>query len=302
MPHSPPSPTPPSSARRSPPQPSPDPARRPPQPERHAHRDPLDLPDPAHAVEDLAPPEDVVAEPVIAQPWLRRRRWLRRFGPLAAILLMLATVLIFDLHRHVSFETLRTHRAVLVDLIEAHLALAALAYLALYIAAVTLSLPVAAVLSISGGFLFGFALGGALAVSGATLGAILIFLAARTALGDSLRRRAGPWLHRLEAGFQANAFSYLMSLRLMPLLPFWLVNLVPALLGVPLRTFALATLLGSMPAILVFASVGNGMGAALDRGDAATLGIMLSPEILLPLLALAALSLLPVLVRMVRSR
>ena len=109
-------------------------------------------------------------------------------------------------------------------------------------------------------------LGMALVLVGATAGAIGIFLAARHTLGDFLRAKAGPAIRRMEAGFRDNAFSYLMVLRLVPVFPFWLVNLVPAFLGVSLRTYAAATFLGIIPGSFVYCGVGNGLGAVFDAG------------------------------------
>jgi uncharacterized membrane protein YdjX (TVP38/TMEM64 family) len=221
------------------------------------------------------------------------RRWL----PLALLIVALAVVYATGLHRHLSLTTLKSHRDALQSFVAAHPLAAPLAYMLVYAAAIALSVPGGLFLTLAGGFLFGTWLGAGWAVLGATAGAVAVFLIARTAIGSSLRRRAGPWLQKLEAGFRADAFHYLLVLRLIPLLPFWLVNLVPALLGVPVRTFALATLLGIIPATLVFASVGNGLGAILDRGQEPDLGLILEPPVLLPLLGLAALALLPVLYR-----
>jgi uncharacterized membrane protein YdjX (TVP38/TMEM64 family) len=221
------------------------------------------------------------------------RRWL----PLALLLAALAAVYATGLHRHLSLGTLKSHRDALQGFVAAHPLTAPLAYTLVYAAAVALSVPGGLVLTLAGGFLFGTWLGAGWAVLGATTGAVAVFLIARSAIGSSLRRRAGPWLQKLEAGFRADAFHYLLVLRLIPLLPFWLVNLVPAFLGVPVRTFALATLLGIIPATLVFASVGNGLGAILDRGQEPDLGLILEPPVLLPLLGLAVLALLPVIYR-----
>jgi uncharacterized membrane protein YdjX (TVP38/TMEM64 family) len=129
-----------------------------------------------------------------------------------------------------------------------------------------------------------------------------VFLAARTALGDFLRAKAGSGLRRMEDGFRQNAFSYLLVLRLVPIFPFWLVNLVPAFCGVSLRTYALATLIGIVPGSFVFSSVGNGLGALLDRGETPDLMIVFQWEILLPILGLALLALLPILVRKLQAR
>ncbi len=153
-----------------------------------------------------------------------------------------------------------------------------------------------------GGYLFGLWLGAAASVIGATLGAIAVFLAARTALADFLRAKTGGALKRMEDGFRRDAFSYLLVLRLVPIFPFWLVNLVPAFCGVPLRTYALATLIGIVPGSFVFASVGSGLGALLDRGETPDLKIVFQWNILLPILGLALLALLPVIVKKLQAR
>ncbi len=230
----------------------------------------------------------------------RRVARLRRASPLVLLLLVAAAVFATGAHEMLSLETLRRHRLLLVDLVAAHPAASAALYVLLYAAATALSIPGALVLTLVGGFLFGTLLATLLVVIGATTGAVLLFLIARTALGEPLRARAGPWLASLAEGFRADAFSYLLVLRLVPLFPFWLVNLVPALLGVPLRTFALATALGIVPGSLVFASVGAGLGHLLERGEEPDLDLILEPRVLLPLLGLATLALLPVLWRRLR--
>ncbi len=150
-------------------------------------------------------------------------------------------------------------------------------------------------MTLAEGFLSGTWLGGSLAVAGATLGAVGIFLIARTALGMALRDRgAGPWLRRMEAGLRGDAFSYLLVLRLLPLFPFWLANPAPAMLGVPLSTLAAATAIGIMSATFVCAGVGSGLGAVPDHGEAPNFGLVLGPRVPLPLLGLALLALLPV--------
>ena len=144
------------------------------------------------------------------------------------------------------------------------------------------------------GFRFGAVSGTIYGIGGATVGATGLFLAARTALGEPLRARAGPSLHRLEQGFRKNALSYLLFLRLIPLFPFWLVNLVPAFLGVPLRTYVIGTAIGIIPGCFVYASVGNGLGAVFDAGETPDLGIIFKPDILIPIVGLAILALLPI--------
>ncbi|MAY68002.1 MAG: hypothetical protein CMM77_12855 [Rhodospirillaceae bacterium] len=130
----------------------------------------------------------------------------------------------------------------------------------------------------------------------------MVFLAARYAIGDFLYKKAGPFVRRMEEGFRKNAFSYLMFLRLVPVFPFWLVNLVPAFLNVGAGAFVIATILGIAPATFVFASVGSGLGAVLDSGGTPDLTIVFEPHIMGPLLGLAVLALIPVFLRRIKER
>ncbi len=222
------------------------------------------------------------------------RRGAGRFLPLAALAAGLAIFFALGLHRYLSFGALAENRDFLMRLVEDHPVTAPLAFMAVYALAVAFSIPGAVVLTIAGGFLFGTWAGGLFVVVGATIGAVGVFLAARTAFGEGLRRRAGPWIARLEAGFRENALSYLLVLRLVPLFPFWLVNLVPAFLSVPLTTYALGTFVGIIPGSFVYASVGNGLGAVFDAGGSPDLTIIFKPEILLPIVGLSLLALIPV--------
>jgi len=220
--------------------------------------------------------------------------WLRRSWPLLVLLAGLGMFLGLRLDRYVGFASLKEHRAVLLDLVARHRAAMAAGFFATYALCVAFSLPVATVLTIAGGFLFGQVQGTVLVVAGATVGATAVFLAARTAFGDTLRRRAGPWLRRMEDGFRENALSYLMVLRLVPLFPFVAVNLVPAVLGVGLRDFVLATFFGIMPASAVYVGLGVGVGSVFDQGGEVTLAGVLTPQVIAALLALACLALVPV--------
>ncbi|MDX5361126.1 MAG: TVP38/TMEM64 family protein [Alphaproteobacteria bacterium] len=230
-----------------------------------------------------------------AQPAAPGRIAMARLWPLVVLGLGLVLFLALGGPSYVSFETLRDNRADLLAWRAEHGVLAALFYVALYAAVTAFSLPVASILTLTGGFLFGWFWGGLWTVTGATLGATVLFLAARTALGESLRARAGPFLKRFEAGFRRDMWSYLFILRLVPAFPFWLVNLAPAFLGVPLHAFLVTTFLGILPGSFVFASVGAGLGAVFDRGeDPDVSGILTDPAVLLPILALIALALVPV--------
>jgi uncharacterized membrane protein YdjX (TVP38/TMEM64 family) len=227
---------------------------------------------------------------------------LRRWLPLALLAAAAGLAIAIDLHRQISFETLRDSRFVLRDWVDGRPFLAPLAFVATYVAVTAVSLPGATMMTLAGGFLFGTVAGGAYAVTGATLGAIAVFIAARGVLADRLRRRAGGALARLEDGFRRDAFSYLLVLRLVPLFPFFVVNLAAAFLGAPLRHFAAATLIGIVPGTLVFAAVGNGLGAVFDAGTEPDLSIMLSPPVMGPLVALALLALVPVAYRRFAGR
>ncbi len=217
-----------------------------------------------------------------------------------------------------SLEALIRHHAAIDAFVVSHRALGALAYAGIYAAAVMLSLPGAAFLTVCGGFLFGVVIGAAAAITGATIGAIVIFLIARTALGEPLLRRAGPRVTQLAKGFRDDAFFYLLFLRLVPAFPFFLVNLVPAFAGVKLSTFVAATVLGIIPGALVYALAGTGLGSVIAVQEAAYRACVnagdgdcrvsfdarsvLTPELVGALIALGLLALLPALVRRLRAR
>ena len=226
----------------------------------------------------------------------------KRFLPVLLLIVVAAAIYAFDLQMYLSFEALRENRNTLIGFVERNFELAALLFIVVYAVATSLSLPGGAVLSVTGGFLFGGLLGGALVVIGATIGATGIFLIARTAFGDSLRQRAGAWLNKMEEGFRENALSYLLTLRLIPLFPFFVVNLVPAFLGVRLRTYVLGTAIGIIPGALVFTFAGAGVGALFDTGEAFSASAVLSPEILAALTGLGLLALLPVVYKRYKAR
>lgn len=225
-----------------------------------------------------------------------------RWVPFAVLLSGAVLFFALGLQDYIGIEQLKAHREALTDWVLRYGLVAGLAYALAYAAMTAFSIPGGAIATIVAGFLFGLWLGTLIVLVGATIGATALFLAARTALGDLLRRRAGGALKRMEAGFRRDALSYLLVLRLVPIFPFFLVNLVPALLGVSLRVFVIGTFFGIIPGTLVYASVGNGLGALLDRGESPDLGIIFEPEILLPILGLAVLASLPIVYRRWRDR
>lgn len=231
-----------------------------------------------------------------------RRSFLRRFGPLAMLVVAIAAFFALGLDDWLSFRALRDNRDALQAFVAERYILAVVAFISIYAAATALSVPGATVLTVTGGFLFGNLQGTAWAVIGATIGATLVFLAARSALGDALRRRTGGWIKRLEDGFRENAFSYLLFLRLVPLFPFFVVNLAPAFLGVRLGTYVAATFVGIIPGGFVYAQVGHGLDSIFQAGGEPDLGDIFTADVIAAFVGLGLLALLPVAVRRIRRR
>lgn len=226
----------------------------------------------------------------------------KRLLPITVLVAGLAAFFAFDLDRFVTLDALKTHREMLQGWVETQGAVAWLIYALIYLAAVAFSIPGGAVLTIAGGFLFGPYVATVVVVLGATCGATVLFLAARYAFADYLRGKASGAMRRMEAGFNENPMSYLLILRLVPLFPFWLVNLVPAFLGVKIRTYFLSTLIGIIPGTFVYSLVGDGAGAVLDAGGDLDLGIIFEPRILAPIVGLAVLACIPIVYKRIQAR
>lgn len=209
------------------------------------------------------------------------------------------------LRDYLSFESLAAHREALLAYRDAHFVAAAVLFIMAYTGIVALSLPGATVATLTGGFLFGVFPGVLFNVSGATLGAIAIFLAAKAGFGARLAARidAGDGtVARIKRGIDENQWSVLFLIRLVPAVPFFAANLLPALVGVPLGRFVVTTFFGIMPGALVYTSVGAGLGSVFEKGETPDLGIIFEPQILLPLLGLCALAVLPMVLKVWRGR
>lgn len=238
----------------------------------------------------------------------------KRWAPLIVIAVLMVVGFSLGWHRYLSLSEFIRQRAVLQTFVSDHLMMALGSYMLIYVVAVALSLPGAVILTIAGGFLFGALSGAATTVFAATIGATLIFCAARTALAETLRRKAGPLLSKLSQGFRDNALSYLLFLRLVPAFPFWLVNIASALLDVRLRTFIVGTFVGIIPGTFAFAFVGAGLGSLIEAqeranpgcADAGTCAIdpmaLATPELLAAFAALGVLAVLPVIVKKFRRK
>ncbi len=226
-----------------------------------------------------------------------------RFGPLLVILVAVGAVFATGAHKYLSLDAISENYDVLTGFVAQNKFQAIGLFMVAYIVAVALSLPGASIFSLLGGLLFGIVTGTVVVVIAATIGATIIFLVAKTALGDSLRSRAGGFINKMEEGFNNNAFSYLLLLRLVPLFPFFIVNIVPSALGVRTPTFFLATLIGIIPGTFAYVSAGNGAAEVIRQGGDLNLGgLLTNPNILIPIVALSVLALIPIIYNAVSKK
>ncbi len=244
---------------------------------------------------------------------------LRRWGPVAVLAAAIAAVYLSGLHNYLSLSAVAENRDALQGFVADNAVLAIGAYVLIYIVVVAFSLPGAALLTILGGFLFGWFGGGAATVIAATIGATAIFLIAQTSLGDSLTRRAGPWVKSFADGFAEDAFNYMLFLRLVPVFPFWLVNIAPALFNVRLSTYVWSTLLGIIPGTFAFSIVGSGLDSIIDAQQAShqqciaekgaenctfalDAGALITPTMIAGFAALGIVALIPVVLKRLKAR
>jgi uncharacterized membrane protein YdjX (TVP38/TMEM64 family) len=235
-------------------------------------------------------------------PDRRRLRLILRFGPALLVLLAIVILVRTGVLGDLSIDNLRTHRGELIAFVRAHPAESVLAYLAVYVVTVALSLPTALILTLTGGFLFGPWLGGSAAAVGCTVGATIVFLITRLTAGDAVEARTGARVRVLAEEIRKDAFFYLLTLRLIPVMPFWLTNVAAGLIAIRVSTFFTATLIGIWPVGLIYAGVGSGLGSLFDSGQPLSVHSLITPKVLLPLAGLAVLSVLPILYQRRRGR
>jgi len=241
----------------------------------------------------------------------------RRMLPLLVLAGIAALVFSQGWHRYLSLEQIANNRDLLKGYIASNYMLTLLCYMAAYIVVCALSLPGGVFMTLLGGFLFGWLVGGFATVLAATIGAGIIFLVAKTSFGEPLAARAGPWLEKLRSGFQEDALNYLLFLRLVPLFPFWLVNLAPALLGVSLPVYLVGTFFGIIPGTFAFSFAGVGLDSVIEAQHAAFLacqaanpataqtaceftldaGALVTKELLIAFAALGGVALIPVVLK-----
>ncbi len=234
---------------------------------------------------------------------------IRRFAPVAVIVAGLVFGYLRGWHEYLSLGMLVESREMLRAFVDGNFAMAAIGYVLIYIVAVAFSFPGASLLTIGGGFMFGWFVAGVLTAIAAPIGATIIYLVARSAVGDFLvdmmKRKAGPRIRQLAEGFEEDAFSYLLSIRLAPIFPFWVINIAPAIFNVPLGTYFAATVIGILPGTFAYAFLGEGIDSVIAAqeaaGDELSVGDLVTPEITAAFVLLAVVSLIPTIVKKIRA-
>lgn len=219
---------------------------------------------------------------------------LKRYSPLIILIVGLIMFFALDGQHYLSMQMIQSNYQALLDFTHTYFWLSTLIFMLAYIIIVAFSIPGATIMTLLGGFLFGIFPGSIWVVLSATIGASLVFLAVKTAFGETLRQKAGGSIEKLRKGFEENAFNYLLTLRLIPVFPFFVINIACGVLGVRLKAFFWGTLLGIIPGSVIYVWVGTGLGYALQQGSELNMGIIFQPQFILPIIALALLSLVPV--------
>ena len=221
---------------------------------------------------------------------------LKRWGPLLVLALLMGGAFATGLHEKISLDALQDNKDLLLQHVTDAPLVTALVFIAIYILFVALSLPAATLLTLTGGFLFGTWLGTIYVVSAATIGATIIFMVAKTSLGETLREKAGGLYKRIEGNMRENAAGYLLFMRLVPVFPFFLVNIVPALFNVPVRTYIITTFFGILPGSFVFVNLGTQLATIENLSD------LVSTQTLLAFGLLGVFSLIPTLYKQFKNR
>jgi uncharacterized membrane protein YdjX (TVP38/TMEM64 family) len=230
---------------------------------------------------------------------------MRRFAPAIVIVAALGFGYSMGWQRFFTLDYLASSQSLLLNYVAENPILSRVGFFVVYALAVAVAFPAASILTIFAGFLFGWLQGGVLVAFAATLGACILFLSAKSAFGDSLRNRVGGAAKAMSEGFEKDAFSYLLFLRLAPIFPFLVINIVPALFKVPLKTYAIATLLGILPGTFAYTFLGQGLGSSLDAatksGTALNVKDLITPQLLTAFIVLALAALLPIVIKRLRK-
>ncbi|APC92228.1 putative membrane protein [Francisella sp. MA067296] len=225
-----------------------------------------------------------------------------KFLPLAFLIIGIIAFFSFGGQNYLSLNELKENYQSIIAFTNSHFLLSILFFSCAYIAVVALSIPGATIMTLLGGLLFGLLLGSFVVVVAATLGASVVFFAVRTALGDFLKTKAKRSIEKMRRGFEKDVFNYLLVLRLIPIFPFFIINISAGLLGVKFRDFFWATFLGIIPGSVVYIWVGTSFAYVIQQGDEVNLGIILEPQFILPIIALAILSVVPVFIKKLNKK
>lgn len=261
--------------------------------------------------------QTITSEPAVMQA--NKNSSLKKWLPLIILVIAIGLSYVTGLHKYLSLTKVAENREFLTSFVAENWVAALALFMLIYAIATTLSLPGGALLTIIGGFMFGWFVAGTATVIAATAGATLVFLIARSSLGDFMTRKAGPFVKKLSDGFNEDATSYMFFLRLVPVFPFWLVNIAPALFKVNLRSYLLTTFFGIIPGTFAIALLGSGLGSVIDRQQAAyntcvsqkgaencvfsiDVGSLLTPQLWAAFIALGVVSLIPVVIKRFKAR
>ena len=220
---------------------------------------------------------------------------------LGVLVLLLFVFFYFHLYQYLTFDTVKKYHASAQTWTMAHYKSAVCLYVLTFVALIACAIPCATLFTLIGGFLFGV-IALIYAVFATTLGGVILFLAVRTAVGARIAANSTGWIKTMEAGFQKNAFNYLLMLRLVPIFPCWISNVSAGALNVPLKTFISATVLGILPSTFIYIMAGRGLGKFFTAKQTPNLSLILTPSIFFPLLGLAILSLFPVFYKCAKKR
>lgn len=221
------------------------------------------------------------------------------------IILTVAVLGAFFLRDYLTFQALADNREALIAFRDNNYLLTVLVFIAVYVLIVAFSLPGATIATLTGGFLFATFPGALFNIIGATIGATAIFLAARWGFGEKLGARlegSDGIVKKIKDGIDENQWSMLFLIRLVPAVPFFMANLIPSFLDVPLRRFVISTFVGIIPGTTVYTSVGEGLGEVFASGETPNLGVIFEPAILFPILGLCVLAVLPIIIQAVRGK
>lgn len=227
---------------------------------------------------------------------------IKRYLPLAVIILLVIVVYATGVTHYLTFESLKKYYMSIQSYAEQHAVLTPFLFILIYIALTALSIPGAVFLSLLGGFIFSQPFSTLYVVFSATIGAALLFLAARFALRDFFKKKAGPTLKKMEKGFKENAVSYLLFLRFVPIFPFWLVNLAPAFFQVSLATFIWTTFVGIIPGSFVFTEAGSGIAEIFEKNESFSVSALFNTKVKIALIGLGIISLIPIVYKKIKKK